>query len=140
MPWFNLSFNDFIKRKISKFLINRYFSRFFEEKLTSDQICLDLYNGKGSVYDVKLCCEVRRNKQANHNNAILKCTNNETDDYDDKQQNLFILHFILLLLSFSSYKTCFFLFAISFVFLPIKCVIAGCMSGLKSELCFMKPA
>jgi hypothetical protein len=58
MPWFNLSFSDFIKKRVCKFLINRYLGQFFEEKLTADQICLDLYNGKGSVYNVKLCCEV----------------------------------------------------------------------------------
>lgn len=58
MPWFNLSFSDFIKKRVCKFLINRYLGQFFDEKLTADQICLDLYNGKGSVFDVKLCCEV----------------------------------------------------------------------------------
>ncbi|CRL03003.1 CLUMA_CG016444, isoform A [Clunio marinus] len=60
MPWFNISdfsFSDFIKKRVCKFLINRYLGRFFEEKLTADQICLDLYNGKGSVYNVNLCCE-----------------------------------------------------------------------------------
>lgn len=62
MPWFNLSFSDFIKKRVCKFLINRYLGQFFDEKLTADQICLDLYNGKGSVYDVKLCCEVRCQK------------------------------------------------------------------------------
>lgn len=58
MPWFNVNFTDFIKKRVCKFLINRYLGQFFDEKLSVDQICLDLYNGKGSVYDVKLCCEV----------------------------------------------------------------------------------
>src|SRR5690349_14680062 len=70
MPWFNLSFSDFIKKRVCKFLINRYLGQFFEEKLTADQICLDLYNGKGSVYDVRLCCEVRSQRRD------CKCTNN----------------------------------------------------------------
>ena len=58
MLWFNLGFSDFIKKRVCKFLLNRYLGQFFQEKLTVDQICLDLYNGKGSVSDVKLCCEV----------------------------------------------------------------------------------
>lgn len=59
MLWFNLGFSDFIKKRVCKFLLNRYLGQFFQEKLTVDQICLDLYNGKGSVSDVKLCCEVK---------------------------------------------------------------------------------
>lgn len=58
MFWFSLGFSDFIKKRVCKFLLNRYLGQFFEEKLTVDQICLDLYNGKGSVSKVKLCCEV----------------------------------------------------------------------------------
>lgn len=63
MPWFNLSFSDFIKKRVCKFLINRYLGQFFEEKLSSEQICLDLYNGKGSVFNVALCCEVNQLKK-----------------------------------------------------------------------------
>ena len=57
---FNLDFGftDFIKKRVSKFLLNRYMGQFFEEKLNVQQICVDLYNGKGSVSNVKLCCEV----------------------------------------------------------------------------------
>lgn len=40
-------------------MINRYLGQFFEEKLSADQICIDLYNGKGCVYNVALCCEVK---------------------------------------------------------------------------------
>jgi hypothetical protein len=58
MPWFNLNFTDFIKKRVCKFLLNRYLGQFFAEKLSVDQICLDLYNGKGSVFNVALSCEV----------------------------------------------------------------------------------
>lgn len=58
MPWFNLNFTDFIKKRVCKFLLNRYLGQFFAEKLSVDQICLDLYNGKGSVFNVELSCEV----------------------------------------------------------------------------------
>lgn len=58
VPWFNNAFGDFLKPRVCKFLINRYLGQFFEEKLSADQIAVDLYNGRGSVSDVKLCCEV----------------------------------------------------------------------------------
>lgn len=58
VSWFNEYFGDFLKPRVCKFLINRYLGQFFEEKLSADQIVLDLYNGRGSVSDVKLCCEV----------------------------------------------------------------------------------
>lgn len=50
--------SDFIKKRVCKFLLNRYLGQFFEEKLNQNQIYIDIYNGKGSVKNVKLCCEV----------------------------------------------------------------------------------
>jgi hypothetical protein len=79
MPWFNLSFSDFIKKKITRFLANRYLGQFFEEKLSADQICIDLYNGKGCVYNVALCCEVKaieiviKVTKLNENHRLVSC-------------------------------------------------------------------
>lgn len=83
MPWFNLSFSDFIKKRVCKFLINRYLGQFFEEKLTANQICLDLYNGLGSVYNVNLCCEVSGwcNQLQNLRWKFKKLLQQWTDDY-----------------------------------------------------------
>jgi autophagy-related protein 2 len=56
--WIDLGFSDFIKKRVCRFLINRYLGQFFDEKLSINQIIIDLYNGKGSVHDVNLSCEV----------------------------------------------------------------------------------
>lgn len=127
MPWFNLSFSDFIKKRVCKFLINRYLGQFFEEKLTADQICLDLYNGKGSVFDVRLCCEVKRVKEYFSNYQQW------TDDYYDKQFYFCIHKTSCCCCCFNYVKTCF-LFAISFVFLPIKWIIDDCMSDHRANI------
>lgn len=58
VPWFTANLAEFLKQRVCRFLINRYLGQFFEEKLSAKQIELDLYNGRGSVSDVRLCCEV----------------------------------------------------------------------------------
>lgn len=92
MPWFNLSFSDFIKKRVCKFLINRYLGQFFEEKLTADQICLDLYNGLGSVYNVNLCCEVSTCTRSESAMKVVKqWVKRITDDYSAHIQTLLVI-------------------------------------------------
>nr|XP_018917848.1 PREDICTED: autophagy-related protein 2 homolog B isoform X1 [Bemisia tabaci] len=53
MPWF-LPWSDSIKKRACRYLLQRYLGQFLEEKLTLDQLTVDLYNGTGSVSDVSL--------------------------------------------------------------------------------------
>lgn len=58
--WFQyIPFSDNIKKRALRYLIQRYLGRFFEEKLTLDQLTIDLYNGTGSVSDVSLDVQVK---------------------------------------------------------------------------------
>lgn len=66
MPWFSLNISDFIKKRVCKFLLNRYLGKYLADNLTTDQICLDLYNGLGSVSDVILSNQVRHSKEQSH--------------------------------------------------------------------------
>lgn len=47
-----------MKKKICRYLLNRYVGQFLEEKLSLDQLTVDLYNGTGTVSDVKLYNQV----------------------------------------------------------------------------------
>jgi hypothetical protein len=58
MPWFNIGWSDFIKKRVCKFLLNRYLGQFLMERLTVDQLNVDFYNGRGTVHDISLYCEV----------------------------------------------------------------------------------
>uniref|UniRef100_A0A182FAT8 Autophagy-related protein 2 n=1 Tax=Anopheles albimanus TaxID=7167 RepID=A0A182FAT8_ANOAL len=58
MPWY-APWSDVIKKKICRFLLQRYLGRFLEEKLTLDQLNVDFYNGTGTVHNVTLYCQVR---------------------------------------------------------------------------------
>lgn len=58
MPWF-LPFSDSIKKRACRYLLQRYLGQFLDEKLTLDQLTVDLYNGKGSVTEVALDVQVR---------------------------------------------------------------------------------
>uniref|UniRef100_A0A182JVM1 Autophagy-related protein 2 n=1 Tax=Anopheles christyi TaxID=43041 RepID=A0A182JVM1_9DIPT len=56
MPWY-APWSDVIKKKICRFLLQRYLGRFLEEKLTLDQLNVDFYNGTGTVHNVTLYCQ-----------------------------------------------------------------------------------
>ncbi|XP_033110504.1 autophagy-related protein 2 homolog A-like [Anneissia japonica] len=53
MPWF-FPWPDYIKKKACRYLLQHYVGSFLEEKLTLDQLSVDLYNGTGTVTDVRL--------------------------------------------------------------------------------------
>ncbi|XP_071454260.1 autophagy-related protein 2 homolog A [Hetaerina americana] len=53
MPWY-LPWSDSLKKRACRYLLQRYLGQFLEEKLTLDQLTVDLYNGTGTVRDVTL--------------------------------------------------------------------------------------
>ncbi|XP_071797968.1 autophagy-related protein 2 homolog A-like isoform X2 [Asterias amurensis] len=53
MPWY-FPWPDYIKKKACRYLLQHYVGSFLEEKLTLDQLSVDLYSGTGTVKDVKL--------------------------------------------------------------------------------------
>ena len=52
-PW-----PESLKKKVCIYLLQRYLGHFIEEKLTIDQLTLDLYNGRGTVSNVTLDVQV----------------------------------------------------------------------------------
>lgn len=52
MPFLPIS--EYVKKKMCIYLLQRYLGQFFEEKLTLDQLSLDVYNGTGIVRNVSL--------------------------------------------------------------------------------------
>lgn len=57
MPWYN-QWSDSIKKRACRYLLQRYLGQFLEEKLTLDQLTVDLYKGTGSVSGVVLDVQV----------------------------------------------------------------------------------
>lgn len=55
VPW-----TEMIKKKVCRYLLQRYIGNFLEEKLTLDQLSVDLKSGKGSVENVALYCQVNK--------------------------------------------------------------------------------
>lgn len=53
MPWYD-NWSDGIKKRACRYLLQRYLGQFLEEKLTLDQLSVDIYNGTGSVSNVSL--------------------------------------------------------------------------------------
>ncbi|XP_071833635.1 autophagy-related protein 2 homolog A-like isoform X2 [Apostichopus japonicus] len=53
MPW-HFPWPEYIKKKACRYILQHYVGNFLEEKLTLDQLSVDLYSGTGTVTDVKL--------------------------------------------------------------------------------------
>lgn len=59
MSWFSPTFiTDMFKKRLCRYLLQRYLGQFLEDKLTSEQLELDITKGTGTIYDVTLSCEV----------------------------------------------------------------------------------
>lgn len=58
MSWLKFTLPENIKKRVCIYLLQRYLGQFFEEKLTLDQLQIDLYNGIGKVECVSLDVQV----------------------------------------------------------------------------------
>lgn len=74
MPWFDfkLPWSDTIKKKVCRYLLQRYLGQFLEEKLKLEQLNVDFTNGKGNVENVTLSSEVRRVRHCGNQQRIVK--------------------------------------------------------------------
>ena len=58
MSW-SFPWSDFVKKRACRYLLQHYLGQFLKEKLTLDQLSVDLYKGTGIIkqldLDVKVC-------------------------------------------------------------------------------------
>lgn len=54
MPWYCFPFTEAIKKRAVRYLLQRYVGRFLEEKLSLDQLTVDLYKGTGTIKEVTI--------------------------------------------------------------------------------------
>ncbi len=55
---------EFVKKRLCRYLLQHYLGHFFKEKISLDQLTLDIYNGTGCVKNLNLDCEAL-NEQIN---------------------------------------------------------------------------
>lgn len=53
MPWY-LHWSEGMKKRACRYLLQRYMGKYLQEKLSLDQLSVDLYSGKGNIRDVYL--------------------------------------------------------------------------------------
>ena len=53
MPWY-FPWSDSIKKRAVRYLLQHYMGHLLKEKLSLDQLSVDLYNGKGTAKDILL--------------------------------------------------------------------------------------
>lgn len=66
MPWF-FAIPEFLKKRACRYLLQHYLGQFLEEKISLDDLTVDLYNGTGTINNVPLNVEVCGDK------VIAKC-------------------------------------------------------------------
>lgn len=57
MPWF-FSIPEFLKKRACRYLLQHYLGQFLEEKISLDDLTVDLYNGTGSIHNIPLNVQV----------------------------------------------------------------------------------
>ena len=55
---------DFLKKRLCRYLLQHYLGHFFKEKISLEQLTIDIYNGTGCVKNLHLDCEAL-NEQIN---------------------------------------------------------------------------
>ena len=63
MPW-QMLWPDFLKKRLCRYLLQHYLGHFFKEKISLEQLFIDIYNGTGCVKNLNLDCEAL-NEQLN---------------------------------------------------------------------------
>lgn len=67
MPWQSL-WPDFLKKRLCRYLLQHYLGHFFKEKISLEQLSIDIYNGTGCVKNLNLDCDAL-NEQLNSTSA-----------------------------------------------------------------------
>ena len=57
MPWF-FSIPEFLKKRACRYLLQHYLGQYLEEKISLDDLTVDLYNGTGSIHNIPLNVQV----------------------------------------------------------------------------------
>ncbi len=57
MPWF-FTIPEFLKKRACRYLLQHYLGQFLEEKISLDDLTVDLYSGTGTITNVPLSVEV----------------------------------------------------------------------------------
>lgn len=78
MPW---PFSESIKKRACRYLLHRYLGNFLQEKLSLDQLSLDLYQGTGSLAQVPLDKWVCVLCVAGNTPDYFNCLNQEMSQY-----------------------------------------------------------
>ena len=63
MTW-QIPWPEFLKKRLCRYLLQHYLGHFFKEKISLEQLSIDIYNGTGCVKDLHLDCDAL-NEQIN---------------------------------------------------------------------------
>ena len=66
MAW-QMLWPEFVKKRLCRYLLQHYLGHFFKEKISLEQLSIDIYNGTGCVKNLHLDCDAL-NEQLNSNN------------------------------------------------------------------------
>lgn len=67
MPW-QIPWPEFLKKRLCRYLLQHYLGHFFKEKISLEQLSIDIYNGTGCVKNLHLDCDAL-NEQINSSSS-----------------------------------------------------------------------
>lgn len=73
MPWF-FTIPEFIKKRACRYLLQHYLGQFLEEKISLNDLTVDLYNGTGTISNVPLNVDVSEVHEAPNFDTIRTST------------------------------------------------------------------
>lgn len=74
MPWHAL-WPDFLKKRLCRYLLQHYLGHFFKEKISLEQLSIDIYNGTGCVKNLNLDCEALNEQLNEASDSTTPCSN-----------------------------------------------------------------
>lgn len=78
MAWHRL-WPEFVKKRLCRYLLQHYLGHFFKEKISLEQLSIDIYNGTGYVKNLNLDCEAL-NEQINASSSFSNNTSSSSSN------------------------------------------------------------
>lgn len=72
MPWY-FGLPEFLKKRACRYLLQHYLGQFLEEKISLEDLTVDLYNGTGSIHNIPLNVQVQSAHETSLQNFICTC-------------------------------------------------------------------
>ena len=69
MPWY-FGLPEFLKKRACRYMLQHYLGQFLEERISLDDLTVDLYSGTGSIHNIPLNVQVLLRPYTTHTGQV----------------------------------------------------------------------